>query len=226
VRVIYEHGQPKGVRDTTGYLCFFNRVNKYDGQEDRYRNELALRARQAEVIAAALRGAVEPAGEPTVERSYFINSRYQPGDPRRYEVRERHPEKSGGEPDWKAMAPYVAIYPDQGMPKAGDICLHCKNVWLPLPNGSGIWHNCHTGAATPEKPEAVRAARIGARIPYDIGLRDDGSHGECGTNPPSEKASGVVTDACGCSRYADGSKLWCGKHWAERDSEKSPGDPK
>lgn len=59
VRVIYEHGEPKGVRDTTGYLCFFNRVNKYDGQEERYREELALRAQQAEVIAAALRGAID-----------------------------------------------------------------------------------------------------------------------------------------------------------------------
>lgn len=63
VRIIYEHGEPKGVRDTTGYLCFFNRVNKYDGQEDRYRKELALRARHAEVIANALRSAVEPAEE-------------------------------------------------------------------------------------------------------------------------------------------------------------------
>lgn len=55
VRVIYEHGEPTGVRDTGGYLCFFNRVSKWEGQEDRYRNELALRARQAEAIANALR---------------------------------------------------------------------------------------------------------------------------------------------------------------------------
>lgn len=55
VRVIYQHGEPTGVRDTSGYLCHFNRVPKWPGQEDRYRNELALRARQAEAIATALR---------------------------------------------------------------------------------------------------------------------------------------------------------------------------
>lgn len=59
VCVIYEHGEPTGVRDRTGFLCHFNRVSKYAGQEDRYRRELALRARQAEVIAAALRSAQE-----------------------------------------------------------------------------------------------------------------------------------------------------------------------
>ena len=60
--------------------------------------------------------------------------------------------KASGEPDWdsnKTMAPYVAVYPDQGMPKVGDICPHCKNAWLPSPSGSGIWHNCHTGPSIP-----------------------------------------------------------------------------
>lgn len=38
-----------------------------------------------------------------------------------------------------------------------------------------------------EEPAEARDASIGARIPYDIGLRDDGSHGECGTNSPPEK---------------------------------------
>lgn len=57
IRLIYEHGEPKGVRDTSGFLCFFNHVTKYEGQEERYRRELALRARQAEVIADALRRA-------------------------------------------------------------------------------------------------------------------------------------------------------------------------
>lgn len=59
VQVIYERGEPSGVRDATGYLCFFNRVTKWPGQEERYRQELALRARHAEVIANALRGVQE-----------------------------------------------------------------------------------------------------------------------------------------------------------------------
>jgi hypothetical protein len=62
VRVIYEFGEPTGVRDTGGYLCHFNRVTKWQGQEDRYRNELALRARQAEAIATALRSALKSEG--------------------------------------------------------------------------------------------------------------------------------------------------------------------
>jgi hypothetical protein len=67
---------------------------------------------------------------------------------------------------------------------------------------------------SPEEPEAVRAARIGARIPYDIGLKDD-HPGECGTNPPPEKASaphvhvweqdGIYDGAiCKCGARADG----------------------
>lgn len=59
VHVVYEHGEPKGVRDATGYLCHLNRVPKWPDQEERYRKELALRAQQAEVIAKALRGAVK-----------------------------------------------------------------------------------------------------------------------------------------------------------------------
>lgn len=56
VRLVYQHGEPHGIRDTSGYLCFFHRVSKWPGQEARYRSELALRARQADAIAAALRG--------------------------------------------------------------------------------------------------------------------------------------------------------------------------
>jgi hypothetical protein len=66
VRVIYEHGEPHGVRDVSGYLCHFNRVPKFEGQEERYRRELALRARQAEAIATALRSDLKSPAEPAV----------------------------------------------------------------------------------------------------------------------------------------------------------------
>jgi hypothetical protein len=46
-------------------LCHFNRVTKWPGQEERYRSELALRARQAEAIATALRASVKASeGQP------------------------------------------------------------------------------------------------------------------------------------------------------------------
>jgi hypothetical protein len=57
VRLIMEHGEPKGIRDRTGFLVFFHRVTKYSGQEGRYRAELDLRLRQADVLVTALRAA-------------------------------------------------------------------------------------------------------------------------------------------------------------------------
>ncbi len=61
VRVIrYSNGEPTGIRDDTGFICHFHRVTNWSGQEERYREERALRARQAEVIAKALRSAEEP----------------------------------------------------------------------------------------------------------------------------------------------------------------------
>ncbi len=61
VRVInHSNGEPTGVRDDAGFICHFHHVTNWSGQEDRYRKELALRARQAEAIANALRSAVEP----------------------------------------------------------------------------------------------------------------------------------------------------------------------
>jgi len=63
--------EPLGIRDRIGFLCHFNRVNHYEGQEERYREELALRARQVEVIAAALNGARAP--EPAAkQRGRFV----------------------------------------------------------------------------------------------------------------------------------------------------------
>lgn len=88
VRVIYEHGEPTGVRDAGGYLCFFNRVTKWPGQEDRYRKELALRARHAEVIANALRSAVEPARELSASEAESFDKTLA-RSPRRVETSER-----------------------------------------------------------------------------------------------------------------------------------------
>lgn len=54
VQIIYEHGQPHGIRDKSGFLCFFPRVHKYDGQEERYRQELAARFALADFLLSAL----------------------------------------------------------------------------------------------------------------------------------------------------------------------------
>jgi len=40
LQTIHKNGQPYGIRDKGGYLLFFPKVFKYDGQEDRYVTEI------------------------------------------------------------------------------------------------------------------------------------------------------------------------------------------
>jgi hypothetical protein len=57
LRLIFEHGEPSGIRDRTGFLCHFRRVPKFSGQEERYRTELAQRARLADFLLESLKRA-------------------------------------------------------------------------------------------------------------------------------------------------------------------------
>jgi len=57
VRVIYEHGEPHGIRDDSGYICFFNSVTKFPGQDDRYRREIVERQEIADFMCDALNSA-------------------------------------------------------------------------------------------------------------------------------------------------------------------------
>ena len=54
LQIIYEHGQPKGIRDVSGYLFFFTTVQKYTGQEERYRKALEKRYALADYLLKAL----------------------------------------------------------------------------------------------------------------------------------------------------------------------------
>lgn len=40
LQIIHKNGQPYGIRDDGGYLLFFPKVFKYDGQEQRYIDEI------------------------------------------------------------------------------------------------------------------------------------------------------------------------------------------
>lgn len=40
LQVIHKNGQPYGIRDKGGYLLFFPTVTKYNGQEERYVEEI------------------------------------------------------------------------------------------------------------------------------------------------------------------------------------------
>jgi hypothetical protein len=70
VRLISKHGQPYGIRDWTGFLFFFTEVQKYDGQEDRYRRELAERWQLADDLMGFLlsRANNEAAQQPTTSQ--------------------------------------------------------------------------------------------------------------------------------------------------------------
>ena len=41
LEIIHKNGQPYGIRDNGGYLLFFPKVTKYQGQEQRYIDEIA-----------------------------------------------------------------------------------------------------------------------------------------------------------------------------------------
>lgn len=54
LKLIIEHGHPYGIRDSTGYLFFFTKISKFDGQDQRYRDEIAGRFRLADFLLEAL----------------------------------------------------------------------------------------------------------------------------------------------------------------------------
>ena len=55
LEIIHKNGQPYGVRDENGYLLFFPKVNKYEGQEQRYVEEINETFFLANVILEALK---------------------------------------------------------------------------------------------------------------------------------------------------------------------------
>lgn len=56
LQIIHKNGQPYGIRDKGGYLLFFTKVEKYDGQEERYASEIKEAVALAEKIIKALKG--------------------------------------------------------------------------------------------------------------------------------------------------------------------------
>ena len=52
--MLYEHGEPHGIRDDAGLICLFNPVTKFPGQEERYRKELQDRTEIADFLWKAL----------------------------------------------------------------------------------------------------------------------------------------------------------------------------
>lgn len=52
--IIYKQNKPYGIRDKTGFLFFFAEVEKYGGQEERYRQEIGQQFRLADRLLKSL----------------------------------------------------------------------------------------------------------------------------------------------------------------------------
>jgi len=55
LKIIYKDRKPYGIRDKGGFLLFFPRINKYNGQDGRYREEIEQQCRLADFILNELR---------------------------------------------------------------------------------------------------------------------------------------------------------------------------
>lgn len=53
-KIIHKHGQPYGIRDSSGYLLFFSQIDKYNDQTDRYIEEITDRLNTAVKIVKFL----------------------------------------------------------------------------------------------------------------------------------------------------------------------------
>jgi len=54
VKIIYKHNKPYGIRDKGGFLFFFSGINKYQNQEERYREEIEERFKLADYLKSKL----------------------------------------------------------------------------------------------------------------------------------------------------------------------------
>jgi hypothetical protein len=55
IKIIYKNNKPYGIRDESGYLFFFSKINKYAGQEERYRQEIEEQWKLADFLLEALK---------------------------------------------------------------------------------------------------------------------------------------------------------------------------
>ena len=54
LKVIYERGKPRGIRDKDGYLLFFPKIAYYSDQKERYKAELEAQIALADFLLKAL----------------------------------------------------------------------------------------------------------------------------------------------------------------------------
>lgn len=54
LKIIYRNNKPYGIRDRCGFLFFFADISKYQGQEERYRQEVEQQYKLADFLLSAL----------------------------------------------------------------------------------------------------------------------------------------------------------------------------
>jgi hypothetical protein len=54
LQIIYKNNKPYGIRDENGFLFFFSSVQRYSGQEERYRQEIEEQYRLADYLLGSL----------------------------------------------------------------------------------------------------------------------------------------------------------------------------
>jgi len=55
LQIIYKNNVPYGIRDATGFLFFFSKSLKYEGQDERYREEVERQYKLADFLLSALK---------------------------------------------------------------------------------------------------------------------------------------------------------------------------
>lgn len=61
--IVYELNKPHGIRDEHGYLFFFTKIQKWPGQDDRYRREVEKQFKLADFLLSSLQGRAKEQGE-------------------------------------------------------------------------------------------------------------------------------------------------------------------
>ena len=59
LQIIYKNNKPYGIRDENGYLFFFANIQKFQGQEERYRKEIEEQFKLADLLLSALKSQEE-----------------------------------------------------------------------------------------------------------------------------------------------------------------------
>jgi hypothetical protein len=57
LKIIYKNNKPHGIRDNGGFLFFFTSIDKYQGQEERYRQEVEQQYQLADYLLKHLKAA-------------------------------------------------------------------------------------------------------------------------------------------------------------------------